>query len=163
MLMVAKCLFLLCVVVCSIMTNALIIPYKALKVKCLRPFQQVSHNEEITIDRKVAGIIDLVTEHTCKYGFPNNIDPSILVENAHVLAKSGVYEQLIAESIEQARGEKHLDSLRKVDAFLRGFIQTERKQRARIKVKYILAGAESNRADEAIQMLVHRWAKMLLS
>ena len=49
--------------------------------------------------------------------------------------------------------DEALTKMKKVDSFLRGFIQSERIKRSRMKVNYILAGAESGRLEDAIGLL----------
>ena len=40
-----------------------------------------------------------------------------------------------------------------IDAFLGGFVASERKQRARLKLNYVIAGASTNRLDQSIRLL----------
>ena len=48
----------------------------------------------------------------------------------------------------------------RVDAFMRGFIVSERRSRARLKLNYLLAGASSNRFEEAVHLLLERYGRI---
>ena len=84
------------------------------------------------------------------------LDPTLLVENAHILAKGKLYEEVMEAKISAATKETDIRGLEWVDARLRSFVLAERKARARLKVNYILAGAKSGRLEQAIQLLVER-------
>ena len=85
-----------------------------------------------------------------------NIDPKMLIENAHVLSKGHMYEEVIKSKLEKAQNADDTLALKRVDALLKGFLSSERKQRSRLKINYILAGANTHRLDEAIQLLSER-------
>ena len=59
------------------------------------------------------------------------------------------------EELLQEEGEGRVDIaiIERVDAFLTGFISSERKARSKLKLNYIIAGASSNRMESAIGML----------
>lgn len=80
-------------------------------------------------------------------------DPTILLENAYVLVKGKLYEEVMGSLIMEANDDDETRTLQKIDAFLTGFIQSERKSRSRVKLNYILAGASSGRLDAAIDLL----------
>ena len=81
---------------------------------------------------------------------------SLLIENAHIITKGHLYETCMQDLLGQCSSPKETRAAERVDAFVRGFVVSERKSRARMKVDYILAGASSNRLDEAIQLLGER-------
>jgi hypothetical protein len=77
----------------------------------------------------------------------------ILIDNGHILAKAGIYEDVVENRMNLCKTKTETDLLTKVDGVIRGYVQSERRSRARLKVNYILAGATSGRLDEAIEML----------
>lgn len=101
-------------------------------------------------------ITDIIRALASVKGGINAIDPSILTESAHVLAKGRYYEVAMEEIIRDCSTAEEVAKVEALDAFLRGFIISERKQRSRLKLNYILAGAASNRLEESIAMLVER-------
>ena len=87
---------------------------------------------------------------------PNQLsrtDPTVLIDNAHILTKGHFYETCMQDMLSQCSSPRETRAAERVDAFVRGFVVSERKARARMKVDYILAGASSNRLDEAIHLL----------
>lgn len=48
---------------------------------------------------------------------------------------------------------QELLSLKRVNSFLQGFIFSEKKSRARLKINYLLAGAEIGQVDTAVNRL----------
>lgn len=83
----------------------------------------------------------------------NVVDPSLLLDNSHILAKSGLYEQVIERRMNTCKSKEETKAVQKADLTLRGFVLAERKSRARLKLNYVLAGASSNRLDYAINVL----------
>ena len=81
------------------------------------------------------------------------VDPSILTENAHLLAKGKYYEMVMEDYLRSSVTSNEITKLEAIDAFIGGFVQAERKQRSRLKLNYIIAGATSNRLEESIQLL----------
>ena len=81
------------------------------------------------------------------------VDPSILTENAHLLAKGKYYEMVMEDYLRSSVTSHEITKLEAIDAFIGGFVQAERKQRSRLKLNYIIAGATSNRLEESIQLL----------
>jgi len=78
---------------------------------------------------------------------------SKLTEHAHLFAKGDIYETVLQERATACSTEAETARVGRVDTLVRGFIQSERKARARLKVNYVLAGAASDRIDEAVTML----------
>ena len=81
------------------------------------------------------------------------VDPAILTENAHLLAKGKYYEMVMEDYLRSCVTSNEISKLEAIDAFIGGFVQAERKQRSRLKLNYIIAGATSNRLEESIQLL----------
>jgi hypothetical protein len=80
------------------------------------------------------------------------IEPMLLIQNAAVLCKATVFEDVMQARIKRADGAE-ATRIAQVEAFLRGFIMQERKHRARVKLKYMLAAAHSGQLEEAISRL----------
>jgi hypothetical protein len=78
---------------------------------------------------------------------------SKLMDNAHLFSKADIYETMVEARALTCTTEAETARVGRVDALIRGFIQSERKARARLKVNYILAGAASDRIDDAMAML----------
>jgi hypothetical protein len=101
-------------------------------------------------------IKDFVRSIVALKGGVNAVDPSILTDTAHILSKGRYYEVAIEDIVRECVTAGQVAKVEAVDAFLRGFIVSERKQRSRLKLNYILAGAASNRLEESITMLADR-------
>jgi hypothetical protein len=84
------------------------------------------------------------------------IEPTLLVESSHILAKGRFYELCMQDLLSTCSSVREVKAAERVDAYLRGFVVAERRSRARMKVNYILAGATSNRLDQAIGLLSER-------
>jgi len=114
-----------------------------------------SENEnELSIREEVDKILDkCLTRDTVSGDLTANVDLSILLENAHILTKDGIYEEAYKDRINSYITPKDIEIAEKADDMIRAFINAERKLRARLKLNYILAGATSSRLDEAINTL----------
>lgn len=112
-----------------------------------------SENSDI---ESIVGVLIKIAEHCSRDGSIENIDPAILTENAHVLCRGRLYEEVIKNFVERATNDKISSNLQKIDALMRGFINSERKARSRVKVNYLLAAAAANRFDSAIEALSAR-------
>lgn len=86
----------------------------------------------------------------------SSISPTILIQNAHILTKGRLYEYVMEKTIEECDNKNEISKIECVDAFMKGFIVSERKQRSRLKMNYMMAGASSNRLDDAIALLSER-------
>ena len=78
------------------------------------------------------------------------------MDNAHILTKGKLYEYVIDKTIQECDNNRDIAKIEQVDAFMRGFVVSERKQRSRLKINYVMSGASSNRLDEAISLLSER-------
>jgi hypothetical protein len=132
------------------------------------------------IKNEIGSMVEQILGFARSTGNINALDPRILTENSHVITKGRLYEEVMASRVEAATDRQEVMELERVDAFLKGFITSERKSRARLKVcitiidtiilyihtndvyiydtytpkvNYILAGASSQRLDESIMML----------
>ena len=81
------------------------------------------------------------------------VSPTLLIEKSYLLTKSGFYEEIMEEYLNQCDTLEEVEHLEKVDTYLRRFISNERKSRSRMKLNYLMAGAASSRFEEAVQML----------
>ena len=81
------------------------------------------------------------------------VSPTLLIEKSYLLTKSGFYEEIMEEYLNQCNTLEEVEHLEKVDTYLRRFISNERKSRSRMKLNYLMAGAASSRFEEAVQML----------
>jgi hypothetical protein len=103
-----------------------------------------------SLQDEIKGIIKIFVSAE---GGVNTVSPTILIENAHILTKGKIYEYVIGKTIEGCDNNREIAKIEAVDAFMRGFILSERKQRSRLKMNYMMTGASSNRLDEAITLL----------
>ncbi len=114
----------------------------------------------ITIKQEVETILDSFVIYDKDSGnFHSKIDPSILIENAHILVKGNIYEEVINDRMnsELQSSSSYTSEIIKIDSTVRNFVIGERKSRARLKFNYIVAGATSNRLEEAITVLSDRF------
>lgn len=81
------------------------------------------------------------------------IDPAYLADNAHIISKGKLYEEAMKQLMLSTTNKDELAAMEELDRFLRGYISGERKARARMKIDYLIAGATSNRFEEAVGML----------
>lgn len=106
------------------------------------------------------------------------LHPELLSNRSHILCRHNLFEEVMRRRLENVETErvqypfpvslelnknegevhkenllKELNSLKRVDSFLSGYVSSERKTRARLKVNYILAGAEIGQTREAIRLL----------
>ena len=110
-------------------------------------------DSEQSIQDEIKEIIQTLVQSE---GGVDSISLSILMENAHILTKGKLYESAIEKSIEECDNNRDVAKIEAIDAVMKGFIVSERKQRSRLKMNYMMSGASSNRLDEAITMLSER-------
>ena len=110
-------------------------------------------DSEQSIQDEIKGIIQTLVQSE---GGVDSISLSILMENAHILTKGKLYESAIEKIIEECDNSRVIAKIEAVDAVMKVFIVSERKQRSRLKMNYMMSGASSNRLDEAITMLSER-------
>lgn len=106
---------------------------------------------------EISSIVEQVVNYSRNRNGLSGFDPKTLMEHAHIITQGNEYESVIQAKLEAAHGADEVADLKNADALLKGFIQSERKQRARLKMNYILAGAETGRLDDAIQLLSDRY------
>lgn len=83
----------------------------------------------------------------------SSVASPLLLEHSRVLCKEQVYEVIIEEMLSAANSTEKAEQVRRINALVSGFVEAERRARARAKVNYVLAGASTNRLEEAIKML----------
>lgn len=110
-------------------------------------------DNEMTIQEEINDIIQMFVSAP---GGVSSISPTVLMDNAHILTKGKLYEYVIDKTIQECDNNREIAKIEQVDAYLRGFIVSERKQRSRLKMNYMMSGASSNRLDEAISLLSER-------
>jgi len=81
-----------------------------------------------------------------------------LGENAYVLAKNTLYEDVMEGLLLNVVDTKQAEAIQRIDAILKGFIQTERKTRSRLKLNYILAGTKGASMYLFTYLLTHSFA-----
>ena len=109
-----------------------------------------------SIRDEISAVIDqMLVVRRSSDGF-RSLSPRVLMDNSHILTKGRLYEEAITHRLTHAVNSSQIRDLESVDAFLKGFITSERKARARLKLNYVLAGASSQRLDESIQLLSDR-------
>lgn len=86
----------------------------------------------------------------------DDLDPTIFTENAHILCRGRLYEDIISNLIASAKTEQVSQHLQRIDALIRGFLSSERKSRSRLKVNYLLAAASEELFDDAMAALSAR-------
>jgi len=107
---------------------------------------------------RVSDLIDQLVTIDLRQGLDGNIDTNLLTENSDALCKHDLFDMIITKKMEITQSERVLESLRKVNSLLRGFISSERNVRSRLKVTYILAGAAENQLEYCIHMLSGRYS-----
>lgn len=104
-------------------------------------------------------ILSIITRVAESY-LPNksfdDVDPTIFTENAHILCRGRLYEDVISNLIASAKSEQVSQHLQRIDALIRGFLSSERKSRSRLKVNYLLAAASEKLFDDAMEALSAR-------
>jgi hypothetical protein len=83
------------------------------------------------------------------------VDPQVLTNYSPVLCKEGFFEAVMKNLTRDIGNHNQtlVNSVKRVDSFLSGYIFSERKGRARLKINYLLAGAETGLLDEAVNKL----------
>lgn len=104
--------------------------------------EQIESIVDACLIKKNAGQIDV------------RINPKFLADYAHILSKGLLYEEVIKKKIASSTSSLETIALEKVDNSIGSFVQTERKNRARMKLNYILAGVSTNRLDSALELLL---------
>lgn len=109
-----------------------------------------------SFEEEIEDVVDQVLTYGQEHKDLGGFDPNILLKHAHILTHGRLYENVMNDRIHGAKSLPERQALEKVDALMRGFITAERKQRARLKVVYVLAGAQSGDIDECIKLLSDR-------
>lgn len=102
---------------------------------------------------QILNVITLIAEHFAIQKSLDEVDPSIFTENAHILCRGRLYEEVMGDLISQSTNERVTSNLQKIDALIRGFITAERKSRSRLKINYLLAAAAANKFEQAMEAL----------
>lgn len=85
------------------------------------------------------------------------VDSQILSDNAYLLCKGKIYEQVMDVMIRESGTTLETHILEGINQIVSGFITSERKHRSRLKLNYILAGVVQDKFEESIDMLVERY------
>lgn len=102
----------------------------------------------------VSNLVDIVIRHASHNKDFSRLDHKLLIDSAHLLAKSNIYEEVMQKRLlAAASNSPELRVIQSADAFLKGFVQSERTQRAKLKVNYLLAGAQTGRLEQAVSLL----------
>jgi flagellin-specific chaperone FliS len=56
----------------------------------------------------------------------SSVSPAVLMENAHILTKGRLYEYVMEKTIEECDNKKDISKIEAIDAFMKGFIVSER-------------------------------------
>lgn len=106
-----------------------------------------------SIRGEISDIINMYLQK-CSENVPlSSVNPTVLIENSYLLSKVGFYEEIMEEHLNACSTLEEVLRIEKVDVFLRKFISSERKSRSRLKINYLMAGAATNRFEEAVQTL----------
>lgn len=115
--------------------------------------EEEMYDIEMKRDIKMLVNIFIDAEKSNPEGF-RSVNPSLLLDNSHILTKGRLYEGVMEELLQtQGEGRAETAVIERVDAFLTGFINSERKARSKLKLNYIISGASSNRLESAVGML----------
>jgi hypothetical protein len=98
-------------------------------------------------------IIEGLREHIRTEGDLSTLNFNLFMNNTHILCKHRLYEKVMNGYLLECINENQLSTLHEVEMFLSSFIATERRNRARMKFEYIIAGAVTKRLDDAISLL----------
>lgn len=121
----------------------------------IRPLS-CQEGDDRTVQADITGILsNLLSKEiqAVNQGSTTTPDPSLLLENAYLLSKGRLYESCMRDLVGQCGTAQEVKAAERLDTYLRGFILSERKSRARLKLNYIMAGAASNRLDQAVVLL----------
>lgn len=114
-----------------------------------------SSGAELSFRQEIDKVIDSCIVYDPVYRkLTAQVDTALLIDKAHLLARSGLYEEAIRDRMNSYTVPSELEVVERVDAQLRAFVASERKSRARLKLNYIMAGATTNRLEQAIEVLV---------
>ena len=116
--------------------------------------EEQEQDDIFSIEDEVKSIIKvfLTSERDNKEEGFRSVSPSVLIDNSFILAKGRVYEKIMSDLLQNSNPTE-LCVLERIDEFLSGFIQAERKSRSRLKLNYIISGASSGRLEDAIKLL----------
>lgn len=101
-------------------------------------------------------LIDQLVEYDVAGNLQSGLDDNILTDHSDLLCKENVYDTVIMKKFESVQNDKTLESLRKIDSLLRGFISSETSVRSRLKVSYLVAGTCSNKLEYCVKMLLDK-------
>ncbi|RYG94327.1 hypothetical protein EON65_57665 [archaeon] len=87
--------------------------------------------------KTIISILLKVDSLDSKQGLTNHASP-LLLENTHVLCKGREYENVMSRLIRESSSFERSEQLERVHALVSGFVQAERKNRARQKVTLIV-------------------------
>jgi len=102
---------------------------------------------------EIHDVIDQVLSSGQRHKDLGGFDPNILLDHAHIITHGRLYEDAMNDRMQGTKDIAERLALEKADALMRGFVTAERKQRARLKVVYVLAGAQSGDIDECVKRL----------
>lgn len=106
-----------------------------------------------TVEEEIDEVVGIYTAAEASPEGIGAVNPTLLLDRAHLLVKGRLYEKIMKRRIEGSETPEQAARLESVDRFLHGFVQAERKSRSRLKVNYIMAGAASGRLDDSIELL----------
>jgi hypothetical protein len=81
----------------------------------------------------------------------------LLSENASAITKGDLYEAVLEECLARSASEAEAECLRRADLVLRAAVQAERLRRARLKMKYLFAGAMFNQLEYTVNKLSSKY------
>eukprot|EP01033_Poteriospumella_lacustris_P008179 gene8179-5893_t len=86
----------------------------------------------------------------------DDLDPTILTENAHILCRGRLYEDIISNLIASAKTEQVSQHLQRIDALIRGFLSSERKSRSRLKTFSVSDRRQESPALSVLKLIYKR-------
>jgi flagellin-specific chaperone FliS len=88
--------------------------------------ENYDNDNEIEIQTIREDIKDIIKMFVNAEGGISSVSPTVLMENAHILTKGRLYEYVMEKTIEECDNKKDISKIEAIDAFMKGFIVSER-------------------------------------
>jgi len=81
---------------------------------------------------------------------------TFIEENSPLITKKRYFEEYLENKIQTPIADKDVENMKNLVKFLKSYIASERKVRARLKLKYIIVGSIEEKLDYCFDMLRDR-------